>query len=64
MNLVVKADIEVEPKEFCDGNDDQANYDGKCIINCIIIIICSSNYVLLLFMVYYYLFIYTFDDAV
>ena len=28
MNLVGEADIKVDSEEFCDANDDQANYDG------------------------------------
>ena len=35
MNLIGKADIKVDSEEFCDANDDQANYDGnRCIIIC------------------------------
>ena len=42
MNLIVKADIEVDSKEFCDVNDDQANYDGMRWI-----VICSSDFLML-----------------
>ena len=28
MNLVGEADIKVDSEEFCDANDDQANYNG------------------------------------
>ena len=36
MNIDVKADIEVDFEEFCDANNDQANYDGtRWIIICL-----------------------------
>ena len=28
MNLIGEADIKVDSEEFCDANEDQANYDG------------------------------------
>ena len=35
MNLIGEADIKVDSEEFCDANDDQANYDGmRWIIIC------------------------------
>ena len=37
MNLIREEDIKVDSEEFCDENDDQANYDGMRWI-----IICSS----------------------
>ena len=45
-NPMGKADIKVDPEEFCDPNDDQANYDGMKLI-----IICSST-VLMLYLFY------------
>ena len=41
MNLIVKAEIEVDSKEFCNVKDDQANYDGRRWI-----IICSSEFLM------------------
>ena len=38
MSVIGEADIKVDSEEFCDLNDDQANYDGKRLI-----IICSST---------------------
>ena len=36
MNLIGEAHIKVDPEEFCDANDDQANYDGtRWIIICL-----------------------------
>ena len=36
MNLIREADIIVDSEEFCNVNDDQANYDGtRWIINCL-----------------------------
>ena len=29
MNIIREADIEVDSEEFCDANDDQANYDKE-----------------------------------
>ena len=29
MNLIAEADIKVDSEEFCDANDDQANYDEE-----------------------------------
>ena len=37
MSLIGEEDIKVDSEEFCDANDDQANYDGMMWI-----IICSS----------------------
>ena len=51
MNVIVKADIEVGSKKFCDANDDQANYDGMRWI-----VICSSDFLML------YIFNVTFFD--
>ena len=43
MNLIVKAEIDVDSKEFCDANRKyQENYDGMRWI-----IICSSKYLML-----------------
>ena len=28
INIIGKADIKVDSEEFCQGNDDQANYQG------------------------------------
>ena len=36
MDLVGEADIKVESEEFCDADDDQANYNGTIIIYYII----------------------------
>ena len=38
MNLIGEDDIKVDSEEFCDANDDQANYDGTRLI-----IICLST---------------------
>ena len=38
MILIGEADIKVDSEEFCDANDDQANYDGMWWI-----IICLST---------------------
>ena len=38
LNLIGQADIKVDPEEFCDANEDQANYDGTRWI-----FICSST---------------------
>ena len=38
LNLIGEAYIKVDPEEFCDANEDQANYDGTRWI-----IICSST---------------------
>ena len=46
MILVGEADIKVDSEEFCDADDDQANFDGMRWI-----IICSSA-VLMLFRFY------------
>ena len=36
MNLIGEADIKLDSEEFCDANDDQANYDGmRWIIICL-----------------------------
>ena len=38
INPIGKADIKVDSEEFCDANDDQANYDGtRWIIICLFI---------------------------
>ena len=54
MILIGEADIEVDSEEFCDANDDQANYDGNRWI-----IICLSTVLLFVSAVYfqYYLFV-------
>ena len=44
MSLNGEENIEVDSEEFCDANDDQANYDGMMQIT-----ICSSTVLMCLF---------------
>ena len=53
MNLIGEANIKVESEEFCDANEDQANYEGMRWI-----IICFSTILVL------YRFYYLFQDYI
>ena len=59
-NPMGKADIKVCSEEFCDANDDQANYDGKrWIIICLSLVLMLYRFYCCFYdLFHYYIFIF------